>query len=283
MLLAAAATASGGGRQTQPRIERTFTIPPGKPVTVEATVADVTISAWARPEVSVIIERRAERDADLSLIPVRLEDEPDALHLSTRQLDGPPDRGLRVSITIRAPARTPFASIAILDGRLVLEGLIGSVTADLKQGSIEGSRLGGTIRLETGLGSVEVREAELTPGGLLRLRAFNGSATLRLAAVPANARILALSFNGRVSSDIPLTMKETFGPRFGEATLGKGEPVISLDAVYGDVVIRVEKQTRGAAAAGIYNEQDEGKGDRAGRPFTGGSGAAGAGASRPLL
>ena len=53
-----------------------------------------------------------------------------------------------------------------------------------------------------------------------------------LAERPADARIMALALNGD-QSDIPLTMKDTWGPRWGEATLGKGEPVISLDVVTG--------------------------------------------------
>lgn len=224
------------------RIAQTFTLPPGKPVVIEATVGDVTITAWARPEIDVQIERRAEKGADLARIDPRLEEQPDALFVSARQVDGPPDRRLRVSITMRAPAATVFKSVQLLDGRISLEGLRGSISADLRNGTIEGSRLAGTVRLETGFGDVEVRQAELTPGGLLRLRAFNGNATLRLAAAPSDARILALSFNGTIVSDIPLTMKETFGPRFGETTIGRGEPVISMDVVYGDIVIKVERR-----------------------------------------
>ena len=78
----------------------------------------------------------------------------------------------------------------------------------------------------------------MSPDGLLRLRAFNGDVRLTLAERPADARILALALNGDIRSDIPLTMKDTWGPRWGEATLGKGEPVISLDVVTGTIEIR---------------------------------------------
>ena len=65
------------------------------------------------------------------------------------------------------------------------------------------------------------------------MRAFNGDVRLTLAERPADARILALALNGTIKSDIPLTLRETWGPRWGETTLGKGEPVISLDVVTG--------------------------------------------------
>jgi hypothetical protein len=72
----------------------------------------------------------------------------------------------------------------------------------------------------------------------LRLRAFNGDVRLSLAARPTDARIMALALNGSVHSDIPLNRRETWGPRWAEATLGKGEPVISIDVVTGLIEIK---------------------------------------------
>ena len=69
------------------------------------------------------------------------------------------------------------------------------------------------------------------------MRAFHGDVKLRLDPAPSDARILATTFNGKISSDIPVRSKDGFGVRFAEATLGKGEPVISIDVVTGDVLI----------------------------------------------
>jgi hypothetical protein len=74
---------------------------------------------------------------------------------------------------------------------------------------------------------------------MLRLRVFNGPIRVSFDRTPPDARILALTFNGSIASDIPLAMKDKFGPRFGEATLGAGEPVMSIDVVTGDITIRV--------------------------------------------
>ena len=111
-------------------------------------------------------------------------------------------------------------------------------SADIRRGPIEGRDLSGTLRLESGIGSVVLTGTRLSTDGLLRLRAFNGDVRLTLAERPADARILALVLNGRITSDIPLTMKDTWGPRWGETTLGKGEPVISLDVVTGTIEIK---------------------------------------------
>jgi hypothetical protein len=79
----------------------------------------------------------------------------------------------------------------------------------------------------------------MTPGGMLRVRVFNGPLRVQLARKPANARILAVTLNGTITSAIPLTMKDQFGPRFGETTIGSGEPVMSLDVVKGDIAITI--------------------------------------------
>jgi hypothetical protein len=81
----------------------------------------------------------------------------------------------------------------------------------------------------------------LSPGGLIRLRAFNGDVRLNLAERPLDARVMALALNGTIRSDIPLTMKEARGPRWGEAMLGRGEPVISLDVVTGTIEINARR------------------------------------------
>ena len=46
---------------------------------------------------------------------------------------------------------------------------------------------------------------------------------------------MALALNGTIQSTIPLTVKDAWGPRWSEATLGRGEPVISLDVVNGTI------------------------------------------------
>lgn len=229
----------GAQRAGAERLERRFAPSPDKPVVVGVTVGDVVVQAWPRPELVVAVEPRPARGAEASRLAVEIDERADAIFVAAQQRAGPPDRSLRADVSIRAPAGTPIRAIEVLDGHVVLDGLRGTVAATVKQGHIDGVRLAGVVRLETTMGDVRVRDAELAPDGLLRLRAFNGNVSLHLASAPAHARILALSFNGKVASSIPLTMREGWGPTFGEATLGNGAPVVSLDAVYGDVTIRV--------------------------------------------
>jgi DUF4097 and DUF4098 domain-containing protein YvlB len=154
------------------------------------------------------------------------------------QADGNTDPAYRADLVLRVPRTATLDRVQVLEGRVTLQGFSGSLAADVRRGPIEGRDVSGTLRLETGIGSVVLNDARLSAGGLLRLRAFNGDVRLTLAERPADARILALALNGGITSDIPLTMKDTWGPRWGEATLGRGEPVISLDVVTGAIAIR---------------------------------------------
>jgi hypothetical protein len=86
-----------------------------------------------------------------------------------------------------------------------------------------------------------VERGSLSRDGLIRLRTFNGDVALELASRPEHARVLALSMGGSIDSEIPLTRRERWGPRWAEATIGDGEPVISVDVVNGNIAITVAK------------------------------------------
>ena len=211
-------------------LSRTITLASGTIISIDSTVGDVDIRGWDKPEMTVDI------DTPSGLEP-RVDEGPGAIRISAVQPEGAMNRAVRTKIVVRAPAAATFDAVRLLDGRLTIEGLSGAITADVRQGGIRASRVRGRARLETGFGDVAVDAATLDEGGLLRLRAFNGNVRLTFARTPADARILALTFNGTIQSEIPLARREAFGPRFGEATLGNGEPVVSIDVITGDIVI----------------------------------------------
>jgi hypothetical protein len=224
------------------RVTRVVPLAAGAPIRLEATIADVTITGSNRPDVLIEIVREAPTSADLAKYPVTVEQKPDALHIAAVQAADGRDAKLKTEIAIAAPATAVFQAVRIFEGRIRLANLRAACDVDLRRGAIDGSGLAGRIRLESGIGSVDVKDSELTPGGMMRLRVFNGPLRVRFPRTPASARILAVTFHGTITSDIPLTMKDQFGPRFGETTIGAGDPVLSMDVVKGDIVIKVESR-----------------------------------------
>lgn len=220
------------------RVERTLAAPAGS-IRIDATIADVTVVGSDRADVAVELVRHAPAAADLSRLPATIEPRGDDIGIAALQAADGRDPQLRADVLVKAPAATRFDAIRVFEGRVRISGLTNACDVDVRRGNIEADGLAGRVRLETGIGGIEVRRPSLVPGGMLRLRAFNGPVRVRFERAPANARILALTFNGAIASDIPLAMKDQFGPRFGEATLGSGEPVMSIDVVTGDISIRV--------------------------------------------
>lgn len=217
---------------------RSIPLPAGKTLSIEATIADVRIEGWDKSEAEITIERHAPSAQQFEKLPVVIDDTPARVTIRAVQAGGQTDPAYRCDIVVRLPRSAVIERVQVLEGRIRVSRFTGTMTADLRRGPIEGNDLSGTLRLESGIGSVILTGARLAADGLLRLRAFNGDVRLTLAERPADARIMALALNGDIKSDIPLTMKDTWGPRWGETTLGKGEPVISLDVVTGTIEIK---------------------------------------------
>lgn len=204
-------------------------------IRVSVTVGDVTLDAWDRPEVAIAVTRDVPHERARLEVPVSITQDANDLSISITQRHAGRDARLRGSVTVHAPAAQRFAAIDIFEGRLTVRGFSGGLRARVDRGSVDAVGVSGPLRVETVIGDIRVAHGSTLVTAPVRLRTFNGDVTLRLRERPSNLRVLALSLGGDVTSDVPLTFRSGFGPRFGEATLGQGEPVVSLDAVTGNV------------------------------------------------
>jgi len=218
-------------RQTQ-----RFDAPAGTAIAVESTVGDVTVSGWDRADVLVEISRCAPAHSDPTRVEATAALADHRVVVRVAQRDGGHDETYRTSVVIHAPFAAAVDAIEMFEGRLVLRDRRGGVRARLEHGSVDADGLSGPIRLETRIGALRVRRVD-PAAPLVRLRTFNGDVHLGFVSPPADARILALSLSGAIRSEIPLRLKTQFGPRFGEATLGTPDRLVSIDVVNGDIYI----------------------------------------------
>lgn len=230
--------APDGAADISDTTRRTLALPEGRALAVRVSVGDVRITGEARTDVLVEIARRVPDQAQLARVPVAIDERDDRTEIRVLQEAAGTDARLRADVRLRVPAAAVIDGVQIFEGRLEAQALAGTLRGDVRRGPIEASAVSGTLRLSAEIGSVVVRGARLVPGGLIRLRTFNGDVRLELAARPADARIMALALNGTIASEIPLTMKDTWGPRWGETTIGPGADVISIDVVTGKIEIR---------------------------------------------
>lgn len=232
-VLASLLIADASDRQT-----KLLPLPDGRPLVIELTIGNVRIEGWERPEVEITVERHAPTASQFSRLPVSIEEVPPGVVVRAVQTGDANDPAFRADVTVRLPRSATIERVHVLEGRISIANFNGRISADIRRGPIDGRSIAGTIRLETEIGSITLNDALLSPTGLLRLRTFNGDVKLTLSQRPSNARIMALALNGQIKSDIPLKTRDTWGPRWGEATIGKGEPLISIDIVTGVIEIR---------------------------------------------
>lgn len=241
MSAAAAQPASPAAPATPDHIARTLPLPPHTPIEIAISEGAVIVTGERRSDVAVDITRHVAHGKDPAALPLAIESTADGIRISALQTtrNGAPGRDpdLQAIVTVHVPEDAEIGSIEVFEGRVALTNLHGAVTAEITRGPIDATGLSGRVRLTGHLGDVTVKQATLSPDGLLRLRTFNGTVTLGLAVRPPDARVLAVTYRGSISSTLPLTMKDRFGPRFGEASFGAGEPLISIDVVNGDIRI----------------------------------------------
>ena len=233
-LLAAASMVNVTDRRSQ-----TIALPAGRGLSVDVTIGRIRVQGESRDDAAIEILRTAPNADGLSKIPLTVEESPTDVRVTSLQADGQTNPALRTDVTLRVPRAARLPLIRVMEGSIQLSALSGSITADVRRGPIGASDVQGVVRLETNIGDITATAMRLSPRGLLRLRTFNGNVRLELAERPAHARIMALALNGTIESQIPLTMRDTWGPRWGETTLGNGEPVISLDVITGAIAITV--------------------------------------------
>lgn len=220
------------------RQSHAFSLGQGQTWSVVADVATVRlVGDPARRDVRIDIVRHAATAADLTRFPVVARETANGAEVILRQSGGTLDPALRAEVTVMAPATATRGVISIVEGGLEVRDFHGRLDADVRRGAIDANDVSGTLRLATNIGAVSVTRARLVAGGLLRLRAFNGDVRLGFADAPRDARVMALALNGTIRSALPLTMKDAWGPRWGETTIGTGADVVSIDVVTGTIEI----------------------------------------------
>jgi hypothetical protein len=239
-----ALTAVASARESD-RLTRTLLVVPATPVTIRATVGEITVAGWNRAHVSVEVTRRAPSLSQLAALPVDILESDQTVTIAVLQADGGRDAALAAGLTIWVPANQRLDVVELFEGRISLRDLTGGTRARVEHGSINATSLRGDVRLETVVGDIRLDDAAPVSGDTIRLRAFNGDVAIGLASPLQHARILALSLGGAVDSKVPLTRRTVAGPRFAEATIGRGDALISIDTVRGD--IRITGPTAGHA------------------------------------
>jgi len=216
----------------------------------------IDVRAWDKPEVLVIVEKRAESVEVAKSIKVKFEQSGNRITIEVQkpeEFQGFTINSSRsASVTIQLPAQADLQARSG-DGAITLTGITGTIDVKSGDGGIKGTSLGGDLTVRTGDGAVTLDDVK----GRIELASGDGALQVQ----GALARVRAHTGDG------PVTVRATAGSRTDddwEITSGDGPMTLELprdfaaelDAHTGDGGITVDGlSVAGAAPTGEKRDQ----------------------------
>ncbi len=248
--LLAAATAVPAAAQEADDFRWSGTVAAGRTVTILGLNGNVEATPAAGGAVEVIAEKRARR-SDPEGVRIEVRETAEGVTICPvypgrsgcpGEESGPRGRrndrnDVRVDFIVRVPAGVHLDASTV-NGAVEARSLTGDVRAASVNGKIRVDAAG-TVRASTVNGSIEATSGSARWTGELDFRTVNGSIDLALPA-GASAAVEAMTVNGGLSTDFPLTIPagRQWGPRKMEGTIGQGGGTLRLETVNGAIRLR---------------------------------------------
>jgi hypothetical protein len=209
-------------------------------IRIDDTNGAISIRTWARPEVSIQVEKRAGSEDRLKEIQVEIEAGPRDLSIRTifphhflGWIWNSGDGG-SVRLVLTVPESADLEHITMVNGTITIEGVHGVVDARTVNGGIKVTGLGDEANLSAVNGSIHAEAAVLGPKGRLHLTTINGSIAVLLGP-GANADFSASTINGGTSCELPIRLTEESHRHGMQGVIGSGGGLISATTVNGSV------------------------------------------------
>ena len=218
---------------------------------LDNTNGRVTVATWDEPRVRIEAEKAAGSRHALRDLEVVVTGEGDRVTVETRYprrhwLGGSGKVDYHVSLP-----REARISVRSVNGRVEIDGVLGSVKASTVNGSVELTHVGGEVAASTVNGSVTASLTRLDPSARSEIETTNGAVRLTLPR-DAGAEIEARTVNGRIHCDFELAEGGRSSRHRLEGRIGSGGARIELRTVNGSV--RVD---RGLATADARRSAEE--------------------------
>ena len=231
---------SGARSRYVEREEKRFPVSGRPDLSLSTFDGSVEIRAWDRPEILVVIEKRAEDKEEAATIEVRAEQNGDRVVVDVKASHHTiPWHGSRsANLIVSMPAASDVRASSG-DGSLSIARISGTLDLRSGDGSIHGSGLAGDLRVHTGDGSIDLDDVAggvdadtgdgsvRVTGKLTRVRARSGDGRIAIRAEDGSTTEGDWEINtgdGSITIDLP----DTFG---GELDARTGDGGIELQNV----------------------------------------------------
>lgn len=243
LLLASVVVLTAASAKVTEKFSQTYPLSAGGKVSLGNMNGDVEIVAWDRPEVSVEAEKSAKDDEALKRIEIIVEADKDRVTIKTKHHRDTErswwNRGNQagsVRYTLRVPAELASLKVEVMNSNVTTERVRGDVKIATMNGRVRATGLTGDTSIDTMNGRIFASFDKVGAGQKLSLDTMNGSCEVELPA-DASAHVVAGTMNGRVSSELPMTIERS-SRRSLRGNIGKGEASLTLDSMNGSLKLR---------------------------------------------
>jgi DUF4097 and DUF4098 domain-containing protein YvlB len=208
--------------------------------------------------VATITARAATEEQAMELaeeVEITLEPSGDKLAVKIKKPTFLVNKSVGVGLDVTVPNHTNL-ELGTHNGAVAIADITGRVRATSHNGKVTTEKLSGGVELETHNGSITCRQVS----GDAKLRTHNGSVkafyaesaspvvdisiitsngSIELAAPPGlSARVEAVTHNGSINTDLPITVRGQVTKRKLTGTIGSGEGRLHLETHNGSVRLR---------------------------------------------
>ncbi|MEW6366582.1 MAG: DUF4097 family beta strand repeat-containing protein [Acidobacteriota bacterium] len=242
------AGSASAGDEVREEFHETYKLAANGSIRLENINGDVSIKAWDRHEVRVDAIKTASSERSLRGTRIAVDAEDDEIRIETEhpgensswwdRLTLEPGR---VDYTLTVPRDARLREIELVNGRLAVEGVEGSVKATTINGRLDARGLIADADLSTVNGSMVVSFARLDHAQHVSLESVNGEIEVTLPPA-ADADVSASTVSGRITTDFSLRIDR--GRWVGEAldgTIGGGDARLRVQTVNGRISILKSK------------------------------------------
>lgn len=250
--LAASGCVEGSGVASPRYVERDekrFLVSGRPDLSLSTFDGSVEIRAWDRPEVLVVIEKRARDKGEAATIEVRAEQNGDRVVVDVKaSARANPWHGSRSANLIVSVPGASDVRASSGDGSLSIARITGTLDLRSGDGSIQGSSLAGDLRLHTGDGSIDLDDVTggvdtdtgdgsiHVAGKLTRVRARSGDGRIAIRAEPGSGTDGDWDLHtgdGSITIDLPDTFGAELDARTGDGGIDLQN--VTLSGVSGEL------------------------------------------------
>jgi hypothetical protein len=231
----------GGKELAKDQWKKSYPLAPGGQLQITNINGAIEVEATDSATVEVVADRTARATTQegakdlLQRIEMREQASPDRVSIEVKLPSGFRGGNAEIGFVVKVP-RTAALTLSNTNGKILVTGSGGAVSADVTNGSVTGRALTGAVDASTTNGSVSIDMDAVAKDGI-KLGTTNGGIQLTLPAT-AQAEIKASCVNGGVNTaNLTLESQGTQSRRRIDAKLNGGGARIDLNTTNGGIKI----------------------------------------------